>query len=286
MLYPEDPGNLSRVKDRPEHVFFKTFGEAMPKGAWNHPGTKQGIYMMGPSAEYLEGRFAAGSDAADIRKRLQTALERWKSLSAAKGYANTPVPSVPKAIPPGIAGDLILRVNVRDLPRGGADRSGSRFGDLARNDGSFLDYIRWAWNETWVGIEKAGDFVPAGNGEEPVGEPAARKIAMLALVDTVRGQAPTWRPEHIVSLKLTKRPVGSGGVVSTIEYNGEVKLESGAQGFTAKLYGQAQFDRLARRFVSFDLVASGLRKGAWRFNRREQDPGPAPMGVALSLWKP
>jgi hypothetical protein len=252
-------------------------------GAWNHPGTTQGLYMMGPNAEYLEGRFAAGSEPSDIRRRLNSALERWKSLASEKGYANKPVPSVPLAIPPGISGELILRVNVRDLPRGGQDKSGARFTDVQRNDGYFLDYTRWAWNETWIGIDKASDFVPSGSGEEPVGEAAARKIATLALVDTVRGQAPNWNPEHIALLTLKKKALKSEGGIVTIELTGSARMEAGSQGYDARLYGQARFDRASGKFSAFDLVASGMRKGAWRFNRREQDPGPAPMGVALSL---
>ncbi len=42
-LYPENPSQLARAEERDDHLFFKRFGQAMPKGDWNHPGTKQGI---------------------------------------------------------------------------------------------------------------------------------------------------------------------------------------------------------------------------------------------------
>ena len=61
MLYPEDEWNLARVKDTPQHKFFKRFGESMPLGHWRESGTRQGVYMIGPDGEYLEGRFAASS---------------------------------------------------------------------------------------------------------------------------------------------------------------------------------------------------------------------------------
>ena len=117
-LYPENPQHLARAASREDHLFFKRFGDSMPKGDWNHPGTKQGIYMMGPNAEYLEGRFAASSDPADIRARLSRALSRWEALRSEKSYANKAIPARPWSPPPGVEGELVLRVNIRDLPRG------------------------------------------------------------------------------------------------------------------------------------------------------------------------
>lgn len=275
MLYPEDPGNLARVKNRPEHMFFKSFGESMTKGAWNHPGTKQGIYMIGPNAEYLEGRFAASSDAGDIRARLSRALERWETLKTEKNYANLPVPAVKFSPPPGVGGKLILRVNLRDLPRGSGDRSGARFAGEAAN---WADFVKWAWNENWIGLPEPTALVPKGNNVEKVSDNVVEQIAREVLVDNVRGQAPQWSPEHVKEATLTMKRTGS-----KIEYQGKVRLEAGPRGYDAVIYGQGTWS--GREFTGLDLVVTGMRRGAWQFNQRERDLGPAPMGVTLSLHR-
>ena len=75
-LYPEGEANLRRAAGRPAHEFFKSYGERMPAEDWNDPGTKQGVYMIGPDAEYLEGGHAISGNAEDVRRRLRTALDR------------------------------------------------------------------------------------------------------------------------------------------------------------------------------------------------------------------
>ncbi len=286
MLYPEDPGNLNRVKDRPDHQFFKKYGESMPPGAWHHPGTKQGIYMIGPNAEYLEGRFAASGEAADIRARLNRALQRWETLRKEKGYANSPVPVVKSALPPGIEGELILRVNLRDLPRGTGDRSGARFDQVSGNREMFTEYVKWAWNENWIGLPSASAFVPVGSDVETVPPSVSARIAREVLVDNVRGQAPIWQPGEVKEATITKHRVSQTGSVMLIEYSGSVSLGSPRRGYDAKLYGRGEWDTAKKAFKSLSIAVVGMRSGAAQFNRRENDPGPAPMGVSLELYKP
>ena len=286
MLYPEDPGNLNRVKDRPEHQFFKKYGESMPPGAWNHPGTKQGIYMIGPNAEYLEGRFAAASEAGDIRARLQRALARWETLRQEKKYANQPVPAIPFSPPPGVTGDLILRVNLRDLPRGPGDQSGARITDFQGNQDGFLNYVRWAWNENWIGLPDPTAWVPKSSSPEQLPSADLRRIALEVLVDNVRGQAPEWQPQELKLAQGTMRIASTQGGKTKIVYSGQIRLEAGRRAYAPTFYGEGTWDATDKKFDSLDIVFSGPRTGAAQFNRREQDPGPAPMGVTLSLFTP
>jgi hypothetical protein len=58
-------------------------------------------------------------------------------------------------------------------------------------------------------------------------------------------------------------------------------MEAGSRGYDAKVYGRASWD--GSKFSAFDWVFMGMRKGKAQFNQREDDPGPAPMGVTLSL---
>jgi hypothetical protein len=267
----------------PDSAFFKRYGESMPKGDWNHPGTKQGIYMMGPDAEYLEGKFAAGGEYDNIRGRLARAVERWEALRKQKGYANKPVPARKWSPPPGVDGELILRVNIRDLPRGPGDKSGARFENLTKDPRNFEDYLRWAWNENWIGFRNHNAFVPTGNSWQAVEESIVKRIAMETMVDNVRGQAPTWQAHEVKTANLQMRRQGSIDGAENIEYMGEMRMRAGPRSYAVKLYGRGEYERAKRSFRRLDLVAAGLRSGAAQFNRRERDPGPAPMGVTLSL---
>lgn len=288
LLYPEDPGNLARVAQRPEHLFFKKFGEAMPAGDWNHPGTKQGIYMIGPDGEYLEGRFAAGSEPEDIRERLQRALERWRTLRREKGYKNRPVPAVPSTLPPGFGdADWVLRVNSRDLPRGATKADAVRFDPKVHGrDGSFLGFLAWAWNENWVAVDAPAAFVPQGRKAEPVNDAVLRDLLRRALIDNVRGQAGDWPAAAIVKAALQVREEGVAKGVSTLVYEGEFELVDGARSFAGKLYGRGLYRRAGKQFERFELLALGVRRGAHPANQREQDLGPAPLGIAMTLYQP
>jgi hypothetical protein len=275
-LYPENPQHLQRAMARPDTQFFHKFGTAMPPGAWNTRGTKQGIYMMGPEAEYLEGRFAASGEPADIRARLNRALAKWEALKTEKGYANKAIPVKPWSPPPDVEGELVLRVNLRDLPRGPGDKSGARRHEV-QGTGMWMDFVKWAWNENWVAVERANTFVPKGSGAEPVDPEVVRMIAREVLVDNVRGQTAEWRPEEVKRASLTMRRLTNG----RIEYLGEVSMEAGQRGYDAKLYGQGSWN--GKSFTELDIVAIGMRRGRGSFNQRENDLGPAPMGVTLSL---
>lgn len=283
MLYPEDAGNLARVKDDPAHLLFKRFGESMPPGDWHHPGTKQGIYMMGPDGEYLEGAFAASGDPGNVRQRLLRALERWATLRKEKQYANRPVPAAPQPpIPPQYAASpLVLRVSLRDL-RPGETATTPRWRLGGFDDKSWPEFMRWAWNQNWFGIPRPTAFVPSGEQPEPVDPATFRRLCREVLVDNVRGQAPEWRDAELQVATLTMRRLASGRTLA-IEYQGQARMAAGERGLEATLYGQAEWDAAKQQFMRFDLVALGTRRGAAGANQRKDQPGPSPIGIALRL---
>ncbi|MFM1871505.1 MAG: hypothetical protein RL398_927 [Planctomycetota bacterium] len=286
LLYPEDPGNLARVADRPEHRFFKKFGEAMPKGDWNHPGTKQGIYMIGPDGEYLEGRFAAGSEPEDIRARLRRALERWDELRKAKQYRNAPVPAVTSGAPPEMDGKAhVLRVFSRDLPRGADDRSGARFDAEQHARQGFLGYLAWAWNEQWLALPTFDGLATERTEWTDVPAELVRQIARTALVDNVRGQAEPWSADGVRIATLQVRRVARDGGAAVLEYQGAFELAERGRSFRGTLRGSGRYEIRAKQLVALDLLAEGLREGGQPFNRRDQDPGPAPLGIAIGLHR-
>ena len=63
-----------------------------------------------------------------------------------------------------------------------------------------------------------------------------------------------------------------------------VRIPAGiADGQRLRLHGEGEWDPAAKRFVRFDLVALGERRGAWPFHQRREQPGPSPLGIVLQL---
>ena len=262
------------------HEFFKSYGERLPKESWNHPGTKQGIYMIGPDGEALEGAHAYG-DVKRVRERLKVALQRFKELRKKKRYKNKPVPMVSNVRPPEMVGrPLVFRVFLRDLPRARGDEGGRRFrrSDFGR---MWLEFVKWAWNVNWIAFDEPGHFVPVGRKEQPVHEETALRICREVLVDNVRGQNVHWTKDHVEKAQLTMKRLQDDGGLRVIEYRGEALMRDGERSYAPTLYGRATYDAKKRAFRTFELVAIGERRGAGRFNQRGRDKGPAPMGIAL-----
>lgn len=285
-IYPEGTRNIERLAGNPAHEFFKRFGESMPKEDWNHPGTKQGIYMIGPDAEYLEGSGAISGGIEPMRARLKAGLERWKTLSREKKYANKRVPKVTNIVVPKLAAKpLVFRVFLRDLPRGKRDSSGRRFtpSDLR---GIWPDFTKWAWNINWISFDDPAPLLPKGKEVQRVDSALFRRICREVLIDNVRGQQPAWKDAQVRLAELTMKRLKKKNGRITIEYRGKAEMESGSRKYAPSLYGQAVWNIEKGRFDSFNLVAIGDREGAGPFNQRSRDPGPAPMGIALTLFRP
>lgn len=283
-LFPEGKWALDRVKDEPQHVFFKQFGEAMPDEDWNDPGTKQGIYMIGPNAEYLEGGGAISGSPQKVRRRLEKALERWKKLSKQKRYANRKVPHVNSLMPPKFEDkDLVLRVHLRDLPRGKGDDSGRRVTKADRRNRMWMAFTEWAWNENWIAFDDSKAFVTKSSRPRPVDAAIVMRLCRDVLVDNVRGQTPRWKKESVKEAELSMRRLNTKNGRWTIQYVGHARMEAGEQRYSPQLYGQAVWNSKRRRFESLELLAIGMRAGAGVFNQRKRDLGPAPMGIALGL---
>lgn len=273
---------MQRIANDPTHRFFRKYGESMPEGDWNHPGTKQGIYMIGPDAEYLEGRFAAGGDREDMRKRLRRALQRWQKLRKRRDYRNAPVPVADRVMPPDIEGKaLAFAVSLRDLASIDDPESVRRYRRDRFDDRNWAEFVKWAWNRNWIAFDDPQVFVTKSKEPRPVADEVVRRLYREVLVDNVRGQAPHWREQHVETATLTMRRTKVERSVWTIEYRGEAVMDAGPQGYRATLYGRSRWHSKTGDFESFELVAVGERRGAWRFNQRNRDPGPKPLGIAL-----
>lgn len=299
-LYPEGDWALEQRAGDPGHELFKHFGTQVPAEDWNAGGTKQGIYMMGPNGEYLEGAHAASGRADHLRWRMERALERWEALKAEADYADQPVPLGDAVAPPAIeAAPLALRVSLRDLPRESDPDAGRRITSRDKRDRRWIAFTNWAWNQNWITFDDPLVFVPravrglaaeadadAVGTWEAVSRNVVRRIARNVLVDNVRGQTSAWLNDAVQVAELEMRFTARDGELVTLEYRGSAALANASATYAPTLCGRAVWNLRTRSFVTFSLVAIGTRSGTGTFNQRAEDPGPAPMGIVLDLFVP
>ena len=284
-IYPEGEYLINQRKGDPAFEFFKGYGAQVPDDQWNDPGTKQGIYFMGPNGEYLEARFAS-SNAADIANKARTALKRWEELTKEKGYANKPIPYVETRLPEKELemNKMVFQVNLRDLPRSEGGKV-TKFDEVGSTREGWIEFRKWAWNENWYGTQNVDALVTDSSTPVEVEKDEFEAICAQVLVDNVRGQAPMWDYDAIQSARLTKQRVAVKDGKWIIEYKGSAVMRKGSNSFTPTVYGQGVYDPATKEFDSLELVCTGDRTGAWQFNNRQDDRGPAPMGITLVLYK-
>jgi hypothetical protein len=297
----DEVGRLQRGKD-PECLFFQTMAEqGHYKGRTTPTNTRQGIYAFAPSGAFLASINTRG--AREMAKMLESALDKWKSLSREERLGA----SDPRAVASAVRryeglfpeGGLALRVTTRDLPREDETRKDRR-----------RDWRAQAWNQdtAWFKKEEAREFLPPLSGDatslkpgerHAVPKPIVTRLVRAHLIDNVRGQTTSYDEADVITAELSSvvESVADGRV--TIRLEGTTRAakkgtwpvdgfkdmnapKENERGFESALLGHAEFDLEAGRFVAFELVAKGSRWGATQYNGREDDLGPAPIGVVFA----
>ncbi|MCW8132383.1 MAG: hypothetical protein KIS92_18695 [Planctomycetota bacterium] len=279
----EEVWNLDHTKG-PGQDFFDEYGKGVPGGDWNAGGgnTRQGLWIMGPNAEYLESHFARHGEAETL-DMLKNALKRWEKVVAEKGYKPKPVPMKDVSKMWGSEGvdkwaggtlgakaAMILLAVSRDLPNA---------------DGTYIvgkEYQQYKgmFNQSWAEFtqEDALSFVPKNGPKGNVPDRIVRQLCRVNLIDNVRGQVREWDEGDLKTATLTTEAIENKGGKLTVRLQGEFKMEHGELGFEGKMYGKAILDAATQKFVYFELVASGVRRGSDTFNFRRNEP-PTPLGV-------
>jgi hypothetical protein len=170
---------------------------------------------------------------------------------------------------------LVLRCYARDLPRG-------------EDAPAPADWRATSWNQdfVWFTAAEARSLVP---GDAKAGDvyvlPKAlvRRLVRCHLVDNVNGQTASYRPNEIEHAELDGTIARVDGDNVTMTLRGRTLAAGEHRSMAARLYGTATFDRASVRFTAFVLVADANSTGATRYNARDGDPGPAPLGIVFTL---
>lgn len=272
-----------------------------PASEWFHAaggpsagGAAHGLYLFGPDGQNLGFHFISRPKP-PVVTLIKAALAKWEGIVKEKGYKPKPIPTLtPGPTWPEVAAKsgLFLYVVGRDLPRGLSQEKPDE---------------RRMWNHLYLDLsaKEARDFLPAsGLAKGQVAEATVKRLARRYLVDFTNGNNSGYKSDAAIkSAWLTTEVTGTSGNLVTVRLHGEAVTEEasegyvpttspqlmiygdhrvdvhGVYGFACTLHGKAIFDTAAERFVFFELVAAGTRKGG----RDKTDYLPAPMGVAFML---
>ncbi len=164
---------------------------------------------------------------------------------------------------------LVLRVVARDQKR-------ERWPDAN------LDYA-------WFRKDEARALLPAKpkkDAKHEVPRELVQRLACFHLLDNVHALNYTFFPkEAIDKARLTSTVVQVKGDLVSLRFEGETRaslVSPKKVGYEPKLLGRATYNLKEQKFVSFELLAVGMRWGLGNCNQRH-NPAPALMGIVFTL---
>lgn len=268
---------------------------------WTDPHTGstangQGIYIARPTGELLEwsssgensiGERGAGLEWNDlVAEMMKSALKKWGKPLADDAGPEAELAAERNFVAGRYAGShTLLRLTSRDLPRPPtSDRTKWS-----------LDWYRAEWNLNYAALDRdeaRGLAPPAPTRGAKYDVPAtlARRLARRYLIDNVHGTAPSFGDGHVKKAGIAGEvlQVAADGA-ATVRLEGEMLTANGEFGFDARLLGRAIWSPTKEKFLSFELVAAGSRRGAVHHSGRGPwydtpvDAGPAPMGILCQV---
>ncbi|MGQ0553360.1 MAG: hypothetical protein ACT4PU_09080 [Planctomycetota bacterium] len=253
-------------------------------------GTRQGIYACAPSGVLLGSVNAL--DPASVLTMLESAQSAWAALPEAErwlpaGAGIAPAHRWEWSYPEG---GLVLQRTVRDLPASLDPQA-----EPARP--SNRDFV-------WFSAEEARALVPADarpGRSYSVPRALLERLVRFHLVDNVRGQTLPFSPRQVAAeSEMHVQVLVREGTRLTLQFRGATRAEddgrpdpdaapgdwaapdSFPRTVSATLLGLATYDLDEGRFLDFELVALGERRGSgWLNNRRAEEAGP--IGWVFSL---
>jgi hypothetical protein len=280
--------NCSYTQTQPDAKgeFFRLVAEQGHYAGRTKPtATRQGLYACTAEGELLAS--INTRDGEKVQEMLRLALEKQRQRSSSANPSDVtesyePAPGYRWEYPEG---GLILKVSVRDLPRGGDETLDPRHN---------LDHV-WFTKEEASGLLM--ENLQVGK-QYPAPAYFARRIARFHLVDTVRGESPRWRSEDVKKAEMFFTVEKIDGDIVSLRLDGEVQCEAPPsldvnpfsnqkvdrpRGVALQLFGDLRYNRRQEAFEKFDMIAVGQRWGATTYNARFDDLGPAPIGFAFEI---
>jgi hypothetical protein len=243
--------------------------------------TREAQPMLGMLGQALTRWQVLGADAADPQD-----FNGWPKAKDTAPPAYERDPRHPSFYPHG---GLILKQTLRDLPRPEGHPSPQQ-----RPQAINFDYA-------WFRAGEVDGFLPSSlqvGARHDLPWALVRRLARFHLLDSVRGETPSWRDAEVRTAQLSTTVVAVDGPEVRLRLDGTVlncqtgtwairafqeKHEGMTRGYHCRLRGELTFDTSTATFTRFDLVAIGDRWGATEHNGRFDDLPPAPMATVFQL---
>lgn len=252
-------------------LLFRKFAGKRTSKKGNRGGT-QGHYAVTPSGELLAS--SSNLDPKALAELMKQALEKWAQLPREKRLLT--IAPDPKAAENWRRKEQLYPADGLALRVVGRDQKRVRWPD------SNLDYA-------WFRKEEARAFLPAEptkDARHEVPRELVQRLSRFHLIDNVYALNYTFFPkEAIEKARLTSTVVQVDGDLVSLSFEGESRASMVSPkkiGYEPKLLGRAKYSLKDQRFVSFELVAVGMRWGLGNCNQRH-NPAPAPMGIVFTL---
>jgi hypothetical protein len=271
--------------------FFRLVAEQGHYGGRTVPSaTRQGQYAFTADGRLLASINTRAADR--MLDMMQQALARCQTLTAEQSATAVEAgsyerdPRYPDFYP---AGGLVLKQTLRDLPRPEGHPSPQK-----RPEAINFDYA-------WFTADEARDFLPVpleAGARRDLPWRIVRRFARFHLLDSVRGETPPWRDQHVQAAQMTTEIVSVEGALVHLRLEGSVrnsqtgtwairpfqeKLDGMTRGYDCRLHGELTYDTEKATFTRFDLVATGERWGGTEHNNRQEDLPASPMGIVFQL---
>lgn len=274
-----------RRRQDDEGEFFRKVAARGPRGG-RTTATNQGVYCLTADGEFLA--YDHGDvPPARMLAMLEKGLRAWEALPESRRAPGAVKVGDPAKIdarfdrqPP--RDGLIAKVHARVLDRVGGEAYADA--ECEVGDGASVDHL-------WIAREEAEAMIPKGNrlkvgAKSPMPDKLVHRIARFNLLDNTRGEPPMWDREAILSRKIELEVVELTDARIVFEARGEARMDNKAadpkkaRGYDAEIYGLLEYDRAAKRWTRFDLLALGDH---WFASDRGARPGKTPLGVAFRL---
>jgi hypothetical protein len=236
-------------------------------------GSMQGTYVITPQGRLLGRINSANPD--QVLKVLTKALTTWESMSGTERSqvaTETPQPVHRWEDSYPVSG-LVLERFARDI----GDSPGEPQRTPVNRD------------TAWFSGQELQGWLPEAktDAEADVNPRLVERLARFVLVDNVRGQTLPYARAELKSYGMRSKVLAIRGSLIDIEITGHSKTAAKGPWLDAdnywkpnrefprllncQMFGKATFDRDAKRFTSFELVATGVRQGRTTFNGRAKE---------------
>lgn len=279
----DDVGRLQR-SSHPDSLLFQKVVEKSFSRA--HATTRQGVYALTPSGIHLGS--INSNDPRKVEEMVRAALEEWERIPRhVRLQPENPVYQrafVDRGEDYFPRNGVAVRVVSRDLPRATPVPGW-------RGQSWNQDFAWFKWEEMQAfapEVKEAGQisYVP---------DAIVRRVARLHLADNVRGQTSPYSDSNVSAAWLRSEITARAGNTISVRLEGAaVAAQSGiwsvggpesrqSRGYDLRLLGRASYDVLTGRFLSFELIAAGVRWGGTQFNERKDDLSQNPIGFLFTL---